>query len=70
MRQWSYRQVTAAAETEIRQLVEQSTAKDPAERQLVRQWAYGVFLGWSSLTTGWQEVGDNERLKALATERP
>ncbi|SAL66826.1 hypothetical protein AWB65_06400 [Caballeronia humi] len=33
--------------------------------QQFRDWAYGTFVGWNGLTTGWQIDGDSERLAAL-----
>ncbi len=65
---WSYAEVTAAAEKEIRWLMGQQTADD-REAQQYQAWAYGVYCGWSQLTIGWWENGDNARLRAL-TRRP
>jgi hypothetical protein len=42
-----------------------------------KRWSYGILhpvalptasarLGWSHLTTGWQNAGDDERMQALA----
>ncbi len=64
-KRWSYRQVTEATEAQIRSLVEQARSK-PEEARLFRQWAYGVYLGWESLTVGWRIDGDGERMKLLA----
>lgn len=59
MKKWDYEQITANAEKRIRVLAESGE----------HQWAYGVFIGWDSLTTGWQRDGDNGRLERL-TEQP
>ncbi len=63
MKSWSYRKITLEAERRIRSLVE---GRSPEDERLYRQWAYGVHLGWNSLTMGWQQDDDGERLEALA----
>lgn len=66
-RSWSYKAVTEAAEKRIRSLIESSNPQpsDAHKGRIYREWAYGVYLGWSALTTGWQDEGDDARLEAL-----
>ncbi len=64
---WTYHELTAAAETAIQSCM-RLAAKAPMGSQvrgihLCHAW--GVFHGWASLTLGWQESGDSERLEAL-----
>ncbi|TCG01098.1 hypothetical protein BZM26_10140 [Paraburkholderia strydomiana] len=63
-KRWSYAQVTREAESEITRLVQQE-AKNPDERHLLTCMAMGAFAMWDHLTSGWQDVGDRERLQAL-----
>jgi len=58
---WDYKEITEKAENRIRSLL----ALTPISLKLRKEWAYGVFMGWESLTGGWQEVGDSARLEAL-----
>lgn len=70
MKTWSYKSITKSAEAQIRRLMDQSqAATDGFERHLRHDWAYGVFLGWKSLTAGWTTDGDVERLEALTDYR-
>jgi hypothetical protein len=63
---WSYKAVTEDAEKEIRDLMQESmNSKDDFRKQLYQGWAYGVFLGWKSLTMGWITSEDLKRLEAL-----
>lgn len=69
-KKWSYQQITEAAESRIRSLMEHVTEATPDyQRSLHQQWAYGVFMGWQSLTMGWQQDGDSDRLEALTTRQ-
>ena len=69
MRSWSYKQVTEAAEREIARLAESAKKyrgpNNEADRTYAH-WAYGVYLGWSNLTMGWQKDGDDARMQAMA----
>ncbi len=58
MKSWTYEQITKKAEKEIKHLM---AGKHPWDQD----WAYGVFLLWKSITMGWQQSGDSERLEAL-----
>lgn len=63
---WTYQQITEKAEKQIKLLMARAdSAADYDEKKLYRQWAYGVFLGWSDLTSGWMREGDLERLESL-----
>lgn len=63
--QWSYSEVTESAERRIRSLV---ASEDGTDVRL--KWAYGVYLGWDMLTSGYQKDGDADRLLALADRKP
>jgi hypothetical protein len=39
-------------------------ATEPLEAMLHWRTAWGVFRGWESLTMGWQQKADAERLEA------
>ncbi|SAL75270.1 hypothetical protein AWB67_04733 [Caballeronia terrestris] len=64
---WTYAEITASAEKEIRRMMACAWRADshPRTAQQFRDWAYGTFVGWNGLTTGWQIDGDSERLAAL-----
>ncbi|RDU96672.1 hypothetical protein [Trinickia dinghuensis] len=68
-KKWSYRQITALAEREIRhQMGEASKAASKGEANmsmLCRGYANSILLFWYLLTVGWQNDGDNGRLEAL-----
>ena len=68
MKNWSYKQVTEAAERQIKNLAESAGKRldQPIGLKLYQDWAYGVYLGWEELTAGWQKDGDNARVKAAA----
>ncbi|WP_224962576.1 hypothetical protein [Geomonas subterranea] len=66
MKSWTYAELTKKAEKQILRLMKTAAeAKDSDEEKLYREWAYGVFLGWSDLTFGWIQDGDLERLENL-----
>lgn len=65
---WNYAQITKAAEDRIRSLMV-PTDIGPDHADIRQQWAYGVYLGWYHLTTGWQQDGDSERLEALTNKQ-
>ena len=45
-------------------------AGDIPDAKLHRDWAYGVFLGWSASTQGWQPDSDDQiRLEQLTEGR-
>lgn len=54
METWNYDQVTENAVARITSLI---VAQNDTGDSVRKQWAYGVYLGWSSLTTGWQRRG-------------
>lgn len=64
-KQWSYSDVTESVENRIRSFAE-SASTSPAAVDLYREWAYGAFLSWDTLTSGWQKEGDRERIESLA----
>ena len=65
---WTYNAITKNAEENICRIMALAAEGDDFQLELSQRWAYGVYCGWSSLTSGWQEIGDRERLEAL-TER-
>lgn len=64
---WSYSQVTESAERQIASLAKTAAEHHDEARGIwcYQDWAYGVYIGWSNLTMGWQRDGDDERLKGL-----
>ncbi len=66
MKMWSYKSITEKAESEITRLMKLSDkTKVDYNKKVYLDWAYGVFLGWNNLTSGWQKPEDRERLEAL-----
>lgn len=72
---WSYRQLTEATEARIHShadFLRDFLARHPNHRlnhitvTQVSGWAYGAFLLWQSVTLGWQDPRDVQRLLALA----
>jgi hypothetical protein len=62
---WSYKEITQEAEARMTSLLKE--AKQVPERKHVAHiWAYGIYLGWNSLTMGYQDPKDATRLEALA----
>lgn len=65
-RQWSYAELTAAAEKEIRFFGMMAVpALDREGRHGIAARAFGAFFFWDSLTSAYQREGDKERLRAL-----
>jgi hypothetical protein len=49
--QWTYEEVTAAVEDEIRlQLRKDSSASSEAARSTYRDYAFGAYLAWEAIT--------------------
>ena len=63
---WNYAQVTALAREEITRLLADAAQRPAAEAELVRQWAYGMFLLWDRTTGQCQQAVDRQALLALA----
>lgn len=57
---WTYRRITEASEEEIHRILKYGEGD-----LMAMQRAYGVYMGWCSITMGWQDASDNERLKSL-----
>jgi hypothetical protein len=55
MKSWSYKSVTQAAEAQIKSLMD-SDSDD------IKVMAEGVYILWNSITLGWQNDGDGQRL--------
>lgn len=67
-RKWSYRQLTALAESLIRRHVDEAgRGGSVVDAWLLHAgYAEGVREFWGDLTFGWQDSGDSERLCVLA----
>lgn len=72
---WSYRQLTEATEAQIHfhaDFLRKLLARSPNDRlnhihvSQVSGWAYGAFVLWQSMTQGWQDSSDEQRLRNLA----
>lgn len=66
-KKWSYRQISALAEREIRHHVAVAGEKGRGSNDWLLRMGYadGVLLFWYALTVGWQNDGDHDRLDAL-----
>ena len=64
---WNYEQVTALTRAEISRLADGAVNRPAAEAELVRQWAYGMFLLWDRVTAQCQRAEDRQELLALAS---
>jgi hypothetical protein len=64
---WSYAEITREAEAKITSLLKE-TKYVPERKHVAHIWAYGIYLGWYSLTMGYQDAKDAARLEALALE--
>ncbi|WP_312538053.1 hypothetical protein [Achromobacter mucicolens] len=71
---WSYKQLTEATEARIRSdasflkrhLKELQDPRDAHRTVMqVSSWSHGAFLLWLCLTSGWQQEGDEKRLREL-----
>ncbi|CAG9184950.1 hypothetical protein LMG23994_05555 [Cupriavidus pinatubonensis] len=65
---WSYAEITATVEAEIRRLM-QAPAVTPMDASRNHAWAYGIYRGWALLTQGYQKREDDERLHKLTRVR-
>lgn len=66
MKTWSYKEITEKAERRITELVTQALKQqDKYTEKFLLDSAFGVYLFWSGLTSGWQDEGDDERLESL-----
>ena len=64
-KKWSYKEITQEAEARITSLLKEAK-HSPEKKHVAHIWAYGIYLGWDSLTTGYQDASDAARLEALA----
>jgi len=65
-KKWSYKQITEHTEKTITFYMQQAVnLEEHSESRLYLAWATGVYNSWYSLTVGWQNDGDNDRLEAL-----
>lgn len=71
IRTWTYSELTSAAEKDIQRLMQHAAAvaaTSPEDARTYRDFAYGVYTGWSGLTMGWQEEGDDDRVRSLTRD--
>lgn len=67
IKNWSYRQVTAATENSLRIEMELAGAERDGKLRYIHECrASGVLAAWNMLTMGWQQAGDARRLEAMA----
>lgn len=62
---WSYKEITHETEARIISLLKEAK-QAPENKHVAHIWAYGIYLGWSHLTMGYQDAHDAARLEALA----
>jgi len=62
---WNYEHLTALTRTEILRLLDGADTKPASERELVGNWAYGMFLLWDRTTAQCQLADDRSALLAL-----
>jgi len=62
---WNYQQMTALARDEITRLLADVAQRPAAEAELVRQWAYGMFLLWDRTTGQCQQPADRQALLGM-----
>ncbi|WMD24015.1 hypothetical protein RAS12_30755 (plasmid) [Achromobacter seleniivolatilans] len=65
---WTYKQLTAAAERELRMLAAKAADPDPAEQSRRAAVAHGVFMLWHNATTQCNVMQDRVRFEALIKE--
>lgn len=63
---WNYTEVTTATIRKILKLKEASATRSEQEKKAYGNWAYGIYLGWETLTMGYQKKGDEEYIRNLA----
>jgi hypothetical protein len=64
---WNYEQLTALTRAEILRLTDGSASRPASERELVANWAYGMFLLWDRTTAQCQRDDDRSELLALVS---
>lgn len=69
MKSWSYCQITESMADQIRRSMDLARREsDHYLKNSYHAFAVGAFLAWNSLTMGWQNEGDYERLEALTKD--
>lgn len=66
MKSWTYQEITETIEQEILSLQDHAVKSSREDAMIILSWAYGVYLGWHSLTSPRRDEGDDARLRALA----
>jgi hypothetical protein len=64
---WNYQQLTARTRSDMARMLADAAGRPAAEADLVKQWAYGMFLLWDRITAQCQVPADREALLALAS---
>lgn len=63
---WSYAEITRIAEERIKQSMARRAKSSSQRDQLFDETlAFGIYIGWDSLTHPYQKPGDKERLEKL-----
>lgn len=63
---WSYARITEITEESMRKSMERAASESDMLSQVqFRGHAYGAYLMWARLTTGWQAEGDDRRLTEI-----
>jgi hypothetical protein len=62
---WNYQQFTACARADMARLLTDAAGRPAAESDLVKQWAYGMFLLWDRVTAQCQLTVDRAALLEL-----
>ncbi|MPS81776.1 MAG: hypothetical protein E2591_27280 [Achromobacter sp.] len=65
---WTYKQLTAAAERELRMLAAKAAEPDSVEQSRRAAVAHGVFMLWHNATAQCNTMQDRVRLEALIKE--
>jgi hypothetical protein len=64
---WNYPYVTQLAREEIGRMLADVASRPSSEAELMRQWAYGMFLLWDRTTGQCQRSDDRQALLALVS---
>jgi hypothetical protein len=69
MKKWSYKEITEATKREIERCQRMASEMEgELKLEIARLYHYrasGAVSLWDSITEGWRENGDGERMKAL-----
>lgn len=64
---WTYQRLTSLTELQLEQLGRKAVAMTGHQgKEMLHNWAIGIFMSWSTVTEGFATAADSERLYALA----